>query len=174
MKKIIFAACIAAVTFLSLNQEQVKASDAITIELPKIKYTKTKTYHYNDEDVHWLALNMYHEARGEGDKGMIAVSHVVLNRARSGTFPDSVRNVITQKNAAGCQFSWYCDGKSDVPEERDAWVHCILLARVILDTYNPDTYNSDIMFYHAKKVDPIWTNEMIKVASIGNHIYYKE
>ena len=34
----------------------------------------------NREDVRVMALNMYHEARGEGRLGMLAVGWVVLNR----------------------------------------------------------------------------------------------
>lgn len=176
MKRYIAVAItIAAIIFLSLNQRQVKASVVTEQKVEEIKVYPTPNYYpYNDEDVHWLALNMYHEARGEGDRGMMAVSYVVLNRVQSGIFPQSVKEVITQKNNAGCQFSWYCDGRSDIPEERDVWTHCVLLARVVLDTYSPENYNNDVLFYHAKRVDPVWNNDMIRVASIGNHVYYKE
>lgn len=50
-----------------------------------------------------LALNIYHEARGEGIKGMRAVASVVMNRVRSKLFPDTVCDVVSQP----AQFSWY-------------------------------------------------------------------
>ena len=33
------------------------------------------------ESIFWLALNLYHECRGEPLAGQIAVAHVVMNRA---------------------------------------------------------------------------------------------
>ena len=85
-----------------------------------------------------LALNMYYEARDQGTAGLLAVSSVVLNRVNDSRFPNSICEVIYQgpvreswktrkyKNLAEdkrvyfpikhkCQFSWYCDRKSDEP-----------------------------------------------------------
>ena len=58
-----------------------------------------------------MALNMYHEARGEGRLGMLAVGWVVLNRMADKAYPETVAEVIYQ----GCQFSWVCDRRSDWP-----------------------------------------------------------
>ena len=61
-----------------------------------------------------LALNIYHEARGEGMMGKYAVAHVVMNRVEHERFPDTVCDVITQRRnnrLHQCQLSWYCDGR---------------------------------------------------------------
>ena len=55
----------------------------------------------------WLALNIYHEARGEGVMGKIAVAVVTLNRVGNDDFPDTIKEVITQHK----QFSWYNKNK---------------------------------------------------------------
>ena len=43
-----------------------------------------------------LALTIYHEARGESERGKLAVGHVVMNRTRSVLFPASVCDVVRQ------------------------------------------------------------------------------
>ncbi len=87
-----------------------------------------------------LALNAYHEARNQDIRGMVAVSQVVINRVESDLFPDDVCEVVMQGPTREswktrqyeyieeedrvyypirhrCQFSWYCDGKSDEPHD---------------------------------------------------------
>ena len=69
----------------------------------------------------WLAQNVFFEAGIESTAGKAAVARVTINRTASQRFPDSVCEVVKQghKHANGamkrykCQFSWYCDGKSD-------------------------------------------------------------
>ena len=72
-----------------------------------------------------LAQNVYHEAKGENLAGKSAVAHVTLNRVEHRKYPNSICGVTKQAklryNWRGnevpviglCQFSWYCDGKSD-------------------------------------------------------------
>ena len=72
----------------------------------------------NWESLRCMALNIYHEARGEPIEGKIAVGHVVLNRAASRRFPGQICAVVKQggeNRRYRCQFSWWCDGRSDRP-----------------------------------------------------------
>ena len=65
-----------------------------------------------------LALNVYFEARNDTMVGQYAVAQVVINRVQSSKFPNDVCSVVKQsRNDGTCQFSWYCDGKSDRPRE---------------------------------------------------------
>ena len=78
-----------------------------------------------------LALNVYHEAKNQSFIGQVAVAQVVMNRVKDTRYPNTVCDVVKQgatykwkpdfpiKNR--CQFSWYCDGKSDKPKEHQAW-----------------------------------------------------
>ena len=49
-----------------------------------------------DGSVEWLALNMYHEARGQGSAGLLGVSSVVLNRVKDKRFPNTICEVVEQ------------------------------------------------------------------------------
>ena len=54
---------------------------------------------------------IYFEARGEAVRGQIAVAQVVLNRAFSGLYPDTVCGVVYQNKHRhlACQFTFACD-----------------------------------------------------------------
>ncbi len=52
----------------------------------------------NFEDVYLLGQIMEHEAKYEGEEGLTAVAEVVFNRINSDRFPDTVSEVIFQKN----------------------------------------------------------------------------
>ena len=74
------------------------------------------------DEHHCLALALYWEARGENKRGMIAVGWTILNRTRSSHFPGTPCAVIYQGGEQRpCQFSWWCDGKSDRPRDKRSW-----------------------------------------------------
>ena len=52
-----------------------------------------------------LALNIYHEARGERVEGQIAVAHVTMNRVNHEKWPSTICEVVYQPK----QFSWTHD-----------------------------------------------------------------
>ena len=121
-----------------------------------------------------LALNVYHEARSDTMIGQYAVAHVVMNRVQSDRFPDSVCDVVHQgyhKGKHKCQFSWYCDGKSDTPTEPRAWALATLVAYDVLNGTVPDvTYGAT--HYHATYVRPYWAKHFKETVTHGSHIFY--
>ena len=120
------------------------------------------------DDIRAMALNMYHEARGEGRLGMIAVGWVVLNRMADRAYPNSARQVIYQ----GCQFSWVCDRRPDWPGDERSWRHALQLAAELLRRPVADPTRG-AMWYHASWVrDPGLGPRVAKVARIGRHIFY--
>ena len=129
-----------------------------------------------------LALNIYHEAKNQSEKGQIAVGLVTLNRVADPRWPGTICGVVYQaKMWKGnpirnmCQFSFFCDGKSDKPIESVAWKTARGIATLVME--NHDNI-SDITFgadhYHADYVNPWWSKKFAKVATIGNHIFYKK
>ena len=58
------------------------------------------------EEIDWLAAICYAEAGNQGDLGKELVAMVVINRVNSPIFPDTVKEVIFQKN----QFTTTFDG----------------------------------------------------------------
>lgn len=139
----------------------------------------------NDE--HCLALNIYFESRGENLAGKFAVADVVLNRVRDNRWPNTVCGVITQSKTVPhwktgkplpirnkCQFSWYCDGRSDIPDDINAWKESQIIAVQILhgDLFRGLTEGAT--HYHANYVSPKWKERFKLVGRIGDHIFYRE
>jgi len=122
-----------------------------------------------------LALNVYHETRGSPMSEGYAVSHVVLNRVAHDRWPDDVCSVVKQGYSKGkhkCQFSWYCDGKSDTPYEKKAWALSQLIAQDVLDGTVPDN-TGGATHYHAHYVKPFWAKTLTETVSLKTHKYYK-
>ena len=121
-----------------------------------------------------LALTIYFEARGEPDEGKIAVGHVVMNRASHPLFPNQVCEVVQQggeKLRFRCQFTWWCDGRSDRPREWRAWEKSKALARRIYWDYSRDP-TAGALWYHADYARPKWRNDLNRGLKIGRHIFY--
>lgn len=128
-----------------------------------------------------LALNMYHEARGESEKGMRAVSAVVINRVNSRKYPGTHCQVVFQYK----QFSWthqqswdsniaLLTGKARLKQkDLTRWELCRKLAS-LSDKELTKSLPRNTVFYHALHVNPKWSKMKAKVAVIGKHAFYKE
>jgi spore germination cell wall hydrolase CwlJ-like protein len=122
-----------------------------------------------------LAEAIYFEARGEPALGQIAVAQVVLNRAFSGKYPNTVCGVVYQNSHRhlACQFSFACDGIRDVVREPDMWERAKKIAAEMLDgkLWLPEVGKAT--HYHARYVHPGWVREMKKMHKLGVHIFYR-
>src|ERR1700743_1549497 len=122
-----------------------------------------------------LAEAVYFEARGEAVRGQIAVAQVVMNRAFSGYYPNTVCGVVYQNKHRhfACQFSFACDGSPDVIREPDMWERAQKIAKAMLDgqLWLPEVDKST--HYHAYWVHPSWVAEMKKLYTFGVHKFYR-
>ena len=120
--------------------------------------------------------------------GQIAVAFVTLNRVRSSNFPNDICDVVYQAKHSEwwkehknklvpirhlCQFSWYCDGKSDKIHNEDEYVRLLELAfEVLMDNHTDNTGGA--VYYHADYVEPYWAIAYNKTTSIDDHVFYSE
>ena len=118
---------------------------------------------------------VYFEARGEAVRGQIAVAQVVLNRAFSGFYPNTVCGVVYQNKHRhlACQFTFACDNNADVVREPDMWDRAKKIAKAMLDgqLWLPEVAKST--HYHAYYVRPSWVNEMKRMYKFGVHTFYR-
>ena len=135
-----------------------------------------------------MADNIYWEARNQPVKGMWAVALVTDNRVGDPRFPNSHCEVIKQGPTSKwwyekhgkvvpirhrCQFSWYCDGKSDEIPLYDIDVYRIALAiaqKVFFGSYSKDI-TKGATHYHADYVFPAWRKQKTKTLVVANHIF---
>jgi spore germination cell wall hydrolase CwlJ-like protein len=128
------------------------------------------------EQVNCLAQNIYFESRNQPKTGKIAVSQVVMNRVQSPLFPNTpcavVKQQVWRRGKAVCQFSWFCDGKSDKPEDGPIWNESIYLA---LGIYTKSYFDvtEGALWYHATYVSPNWAKTYKQTVRINDHIFYK-
>lgn len=138
---------------------------------PLSNYTAYEMPRYTD--VYWLAMNMYHEAGNQSEKGKAAVGIVTLNRmSHPNLFETSVEKVVKEHK----QFSWYHLKKDHKPYDETVWNECVRISILLLtQRYNPEIIEelSGVTHFHATYVKPLWRKSMTKVAQIGDHIFYR-
>jgi spore germination cell wall hydrolase CwlJ-like protein len=70
-----------------------------------------------------------------------------------------------------CQFSWWCDGRSDKPLNQKAWRNALRLADAIYYGESTDP-TQGALWYHADYVNPYWSDSLTQVKKIGQHRFY--
>lgn len=126
-----------------------------------------------DDAITCLARTIYWEARGEKSAGMEAVASVVMNRLGHEGFPNTVCGVVRQGNEQGaCQFSWWCDGRSDQAKEDESYATAKEIARKALNLQLGDR-TAGALYFHHRDVTPGWSAEYAKTAGIGDFVFYK-
>lgn len=171
-----------------VNNEQVGLAAAGPSHLTSlVTPASRKTAMYNsswlnaqaaaDGGAQWecLAEALYFEARGETIKGQFAVAEVIMNRVKSGRFPDSVCGVINQGTGQKyqCQFTYTCDGLPEQVHEARAWDRVGKVAGAILDGRAPMNLTDGATHYHTTAVHPRWARTYTKTAAIGVHLFYR-
>ena len=163
-----------AETLVMLTDEEVSIQQSLT---------------FNEEqfpEINCMALNIYYETRGSSLADSYGVADVVLNRVEDTRYPNSICEVVYQgeKHASGqmkrnrCQFSWYCDGKSDVPRDKESWKRAQSIAWDIIQWDNYRGITEGATHYHAHYVNPRWNKSrkgfsITRLGRIGTHIYYR-
>ena len=125
-----------------------------------------------EQEIGCMATNIYHEARGESLEGQWLVGSVVMNRVVSNKFPGTPCDVVHEwrrPGLFGCQFSWYCDGRSDKMFDEVA-----LLKAVIVSVASVALPASDLTHYHELSVNPTNWEELEPVGVVGGHLFYKQ
>lgn len=82
--------------------------------------------YYNQDDLFWLSRIIYAESGNQPLEGMMAVGNVVLNRVNDPIYPNTIVDVLAQKN----QFTSYQSGKLAyrTPNENS-----IIAAKLVMD-----------------------------------------
>lgn len=144
--------------------EKAKRENAIRANMRKANLTETEC----------LAMAMYHEARGEGERGLKAVAFVINNRKQSGKFPSTICDVVRQK----AQFSFISDKHSDSIKEWDTYSKVLAIAIDLLDNGGFQRTKSPVgnaLFFNSFKSKAAWVYSRASrfISTIGNHHFFK-
>jgi spore germination cell wall hydrolase CwlJ-like protein len=122
----------------------------------------------SERELFELTRAIYFEARGEDDLGQAAVAHVILNRVRSPSYPDSVREVVWQPG----QFSWTEDGKSDRMTDLQAIQKAVDIALAVTRGKIKDPTGGSMHYFAHKRVKPAWAEAGFRFI-LGQHTFVK-
>lgn len=141
----------------SLKPKQKKK---VKSEAKKEERSENQT-HYSHEEMDLLSRLVHAEAKGESYAGKKAVASVVLNRVEHGSFPDSVRGVIYQRNA----FQPVSNGSINDKADQDS----VQAVKQVVAEHDRTT--KAIYFYNPKTATDHWIRSRKIVERIGRHVF---
>lgn len=143
---------------------------------PPAEHSEPITYTAKEHFI--LAATIWGEARGEGTRGMRAVAHVIVNRAKreNPAFGHGIRGVAMKRHQFAC---WSLadlkkarlDGLDPSAPDGRAWRQAVEIADHVLSGRDSDPTHGAV-YYHARQVNPIWNRNLEQVAVIGSHLFY--
>jgi hypothetical protein len=126
----------------------------------------------------WLTRILFAEAANQQIRAKEAVAQVILNRVKSGRYPDTIMGVILQAK----QFSGY-NGRlwrlSEKPDEMNpinkrAYLQCSDVAHRAIDGKLPNHVGGATL-YHDDSIDMPWDPAKVKLAAaVGNFYFYDQ
>lgn len=129
-------------------------------------------------DTEWLALNIYHESRGENIIGKVAVALVTINRLEDPSYPKTIKGVVTQNK----QFSWYNKRKIRAIKKDGQYHICLVVAESAINIWKSKRFEyyvrqtglNELKYYHKNTVSPYWSHDKEKIVEIGKHLFYRD
>ncbi|MBO9709679.1 MAG: cell wall hydrolase [Caulobacter sp.] len=117
---------------------------------------------------------VYYEAGFEPVAGQQAVAQAVLNRVRHPGYPKSICGVIYEgaSRSTGCQFSFTCDGSLQRAISPAVWANAEIVARRALAGFVMKDVGT-ATHYHADYVYPYWAPTLVKLRTVGTHVFYR-
>ncbi|MBC3940684.1 cell wall hydrolase [Sphingomonas sp. DOAB1063] len=119
-----------------------------------------------DDALQCLAGAIYFESKGEPLTGQLAVAEVIINRAKSGRFPADVCAVVKQRG----QFSFVRGGQIPTITKGASYRTAVAVAKVALASAWNSPADKALYFNTPDRRPSV---RAIKVASIGNHVFYR-
>jgi spore germination cell wall hydrolase CwlJ-like protein len=119
----------------------------------------------SERELDCMTKVILYEAGAEGRDGQLAVAQVVMNRATSGRFPKTVCGVIYQPGQFSSIRSYKAPGGA-------RWERAEAIARAVM-TGEANSAVGKALYFHATRVSPAYVRSRTRVATIGNHVFYR-
>ena len=133
---------------------------------------QTMKYQLSDKDCEALLRIVEAEAGGEDQDGKLLVANVVLNRVNSDVFPDSVVEVVMQKEQGIAQFSPTVDGRYQSVNVSDDTREAVERA-----LFGEDISRGALYFCAREKADSEkmqwFDRKLTRLFAYGNHEFFQ-
>lgn len=141
-------------------EENVEAQEAEPV-------VSDQCYGLDEQEYEILLKIVEAEAGGEDTTGKMLVANVVMNRVRSGHFPNTIHEVVYQRSDGKAQFSPTADGRIDQVSVSSDTVEAV--SRVM----NGEDVSAGAMYFRATSSREDWFDQSLnRVLEHGNHIFY--
>lgn len=170
---LVFQPNIAPETAETINAERPDFAGAIVAARPFIANRSAERLADLKRATECLSQAVYYEAASESPEGQRAVAQVVLNRVRDPRYPGSVCGVVFQgsERRTGCQFTFTCDGSMARQPEPVLFLRARIVALGAL-AGRVEQLVGLATHYHTKQVVPYWRTDLVKLRTVGAHIFY--
>lgn len=147
------------------------------IEIQEVQQVEQELTALDKIQQNCIVQALYHEARGEGSAGVLAVATVIQNRVLSGKYPDNYCDTIHQRK----QFSFVHERKSSglsltpspTKQEVEMFEFIQDTAKSMVKFEFEPTLDRSVLWYAHKDITNAWIRKKHKVVQINNHIFYK-
>ena len=119
---------------------------------------------YDEDTLFWLSRIIYAESGNQCLEGQMAVGNVVMNRVANPIFPDTIKEVLAQKN----QFSPYKNGKL---ANRTPNASSVIAAKLVLDGGEVEE-TLGALYFDSRSTSWASRNKEC-LAVIGGHKFFK-
>lgn len=145
-------------------------ADDAALSAPVYGTSGTAAAAYSAQDIYLLAQTVWHEARGEGMNGWVAVAEVILNRVNSPLYPDTISEVVYQGSDGGKeQFQNSSEISSCTPSEA-----VLSVVRMVAEGKTSVLNDPDVLYFRNPgdmNDNSDWGNCPF-YTRIGNHAFY--
>ena len=125
------------------------------------------SFSLEDQEYQVLLKIVEAEAGCEDTEGRMLVANVVMNRVRNGNFPNTVTEVVYQRQDGTAQFSPVSDGRIDTVNVSQGNIDAV--ARVM----NGEDISQGALFFRSVRSRSGWFDQKLsRVLEHGNHIFY--
>lgn len=124
-------------------------------------------FEVTESDYYWLTKIVEAEAGDQDEIGRILVANVIINRVKSGNFPNSIQSVIFQNNGRTYQFQPVKNGRIYDANPSETTIACVDRA------LNGEDYSKGALFFTMKTSGSSWFNTSLTLLFVhGAHYFY--
>lgn len=149
-----------------LADDELAAGDSVAYPSLAAAVAAQSQHDGDDAAIECLAGAIFYEAKGEPLSGQLAVADVIINRSKSGRFPEDVCAVVTQRG----QFGFVRGGRiPSIDEDSRYYRTAVAVAKVAMAEAWEGEAERALYFNRGRAP----AAGLRKVAAIGNHVFWR-